>query len=162
MFTRSLCAVAGTLAAAATLAVGSAMATDEPAPPKPAPQTPNAPRACVDNMRPLSRLGVHWQRGFRSGVIRGIAIDQGCGVNGEGKLKSVSIALSRRVGKNRCQHLQPGGRLGRAGACDHVWLKAKGTKTWSFRLPHNLPRGKYVVATRAVDAAGNVEARARP
>jgi hypothetical protein len=161
MFTRSLCAVGGTLAVAATLAVGSASATDEPAPPKPAPQATSAPRACVDNMRPLSRLGVGWQRGVRRGVIRGIAIDQGCGASGAGKLESVFVAVSRRVGKNRCQHLLRGGRLGRATACNHVWLKAKGTKIWSFRLPHNLPRGKYLVATRAVDAAGNIEARAR-
>ena len=161
MFIRSLCAVAGTLAATATLAVASAMATDEPAPPKPAPQATGAPRACVDNMRPLSRLRANWQRGFRAGVIRGIAIDEGCGAGGAGKLRNVSVSVSRRVGNGRCQHLERNGRLGLAGACNHVWLKAKGTKTWSFRLPHNLPRGKYLVATRAVDAAGNIEARAR-
>jgi hypothetical protein len=169
MFVRTLCALVGTTVVAVTLAVAAAMATDEPAPPVPAPkpptqgapQQPSSPRACRDNTRPLSRLEVRWQRGFRRGVIRGIAIDQGCGANGAGKLKSVSVAVSRQVGGNRCQHLQRNGRLGHAGACTHVWLKAKGTRKWSFRLRRNLPRGKYLVATRAIDAAGNVETETR-
>jgi hypothetical protein len=167
MFVRTLCALVGTVVVAVTLTVGAAMATDEPVPPVPAPkpptqgapQPPSSRRACHDNVRPLSRLAVRWQRGFRRGVIRGIAIDQGCGANGAGKVKSVSVAVSRQVAKNRCQHLQRNGRLSHAGACDHVWLRTKGTKKWSFRLPRNLPRGKYLVATRAIDAAGNVEAR---
>jgi hypothetical protein len=167
MFVRTLCALVSTVVVAVTLAVAAAMATDEPTPPVPgpktptqgAPQPPRSPRVCHDTMRPLSRLAVRWQRGFRRGVIRGIAIDQGCGANGAGKVKSVSVAVSRQVAKNRCQHLQGNGRLGHAGACNHVWLRAKGTKKWSFRLPRHLPRGTYLVATRAIDAAGNVEAQ---
>lgn len=155
MFTRSLSAVVGVLVVAGTLAVASAMATDEPAPP-----VQGSPRACVDNMRPLSRLGVGWQRGFRNGVLRGIAIDQGCGRGGAGKVKRVEVAVARKVGKH-CEHLGRNGRLGRAGACTtHVWLAAKGSKNWNFRLRHQLPRGKYLVRTRAIDAAGNIEARA--
>ena len=155
MFTRSLSAVAGMLVVAGTLAVASATATDEPAPP-----TQGSAHACVDNMRPLSRLSVGWQRNFRNGTLRGIAIDQGCGAAGAGKVKRVSVAIARTVGK-RCQHVLRNGRLGRASACTtHVWLAAKGTKTWSFRLRHQLPRGKYLVRTRAVDAEGNIETRA--
>jgi hypothetical protein len=151
MFTRSFSVLAVTVVAAATLAVASAMATDEPAPPSP----PSA-KACVDNMRPVSRLSAKWKTSFRKGVIRGIAIDQGCGAAGAGKLSRVSVAIERKVGK-RCQHLLLNGRLGSASACSHVWLPAQGKASWSLRLRHKLPRGKYMVSTRAVDSAGNVE-----
>jgi hypothetical protein len=153
MFTRSFSALAVALVAAATLAVASAMATDEPVP-----QSPASPKACVDNMRPVSRLSANWRTSFRNGVLRGIAIDQGCGAAGSGSLKRVSVAIERKTGK-RCQHLLRNGRLGRANACSHVWLPAKGKASWSLHLAHKLPRGKYMVSTRAVDSAGNVESR---
>jgi hypothetical protein len=155
MFTRSLSVLAGMLVVSGTLAATSALATDEPAPPPKG--TPKV--ACVDNMRPLSRLSVGWQGGFRKGSLRGVAIDQGCGTNGAGKVKTVSVAIARKVG-NRCQHLMSNGKLGPATACKHVWLPAKGAKAWTFHVRHALPRGKYIVSTRAIDAAGNIEARA--
>ena len=37
------------------------------------------------------------------------------------------------------------------------WIVAHGTSSWSFRLPKRLPGGMYVVRTRAVDFAGNVQ-----
>lgn len=158
MFLRSFTALVGVLVTALTLATTAALATDEPAP-TPAPTTHAT--SCVDNMRPLSRLKVGFKKELRKkGVIHGIAIDQGCGTNGAGKVKSVQVAIARKVGK-KCQHLQANGRLGRATSCSHVWLKAKGKNAWSFRLSHRLPRGKYMIGTRAVDAAGNVEARAK-
>jgi hypothetical protein len=163
MFTRSISTLAGMLIVAGALAVAPAMATDDPAPSAQANTAPSAQAntlTCVDNQRPLSRLSVGWQRGFRKGVVRGIAIDQGCGVAGAGKVKLVSVSIARKVGK-RCQHLMPNGRLGRAIACTHVWLPAKGAKAWIFRLRHRLPRGTYIVSTRAVDSAGNVEGRAQ-
>ncbi len=154
MFTRSLF-VAATTVAAATMAAAPALATDEPAPPA----TQPTPKACVDNVRPVSRLSGNLQASLRKGVIRGIAIDQGCGAAGAGKLRTVSVSISRRVGK-RCQHLLANGRFSRAGSCaTHVYLKAKGGKTWTFRLRHKLSAGKYVVSSRAVDSAGNVERR---
>jgi hypothetical protein len=158
MFMRSISVAGGVLAAAGTLAVASAMATDEPAPaPAPAPQT----QPCVDHKAPLSRLRVSWQRGFRTGVIRGMAIDQGCGAGGAGKVKRVDVAIARKSGK-QCQYLTRKGSLGRAGGCaKRVWLPAKGTKNWTFKLRHKLRSGLYVVSTRAVDAAGNVEAQSR-
>jgi hypothetical protein len=155
MFSRSFSALAVALVAAATLAVASAMATDEPAP-----QTTASPKACVDNMRPVSRLSAKWKTSFRNGVVRGIAIDQGCGAAGAGSLKRVNVAIERKAGK-RCQHLLRNGRLGAASACSHVWLPAKGKANWSLHIAHKLPRGKYTVSTRAVDSAGNVESRPR-
>jgi len=154
MFRRSLSVLAGMLVVAGTLAAGSAMATDEPAPP-----SKGKTLACVDNMRPLSRLSVDWKHGFRQGAIHGIAIDQGCGSAGAGKVKRVNVAIARKIGK-RCEHLLPSGRLGRATGCRHIWLPTMGSKVWKFRLRHQLPPGTYIVSTRAIDAAGNIEARA--
>ena len=152
---RSFMVLAGVLAAALTIAATTALATDEPAP-APAPHT----KACVDSMRPLSRLQAGFRRDLRKGVVRGIAIDQGCGANGAGKLNKVQVAIARKVGK-RCQHLLANGRLGRPTACSHVWLNAKGKGAWTFRLSHRLPRGRYIIGTRAIDAAGNIEARTK-
>lgn len=152
MLTRSFFVLVTTLVVASSLAVASALATDEPAP------KPGDSQTCVDNMRPVSHLGTHWRRGFRIGVVRGIAIDSGCGPAGTGTLRRVDVAISRRAGK-RCQHLLRSGRLGRATACKPLWLRAKGKSHWTFRLGHKLPRGKYIVTTRAVDSAGNIERR---
>jgi hypothetical protein len=41
--------------------------------------------------------------------------------------------------------------------CPQVWLTAKGTSKWSFKLKGVLPPGKYVVYARAVDGAGLAE-----
>jgi hypothetical protein len=152
MLTRSFFVLVTTLVAASSLAVASALATDEP-PPK-----SGDSQNCVDNMRPVSHLDTHWRRDFRIGVVRGIAIDSGCGPAGTGTLRRVDVAISRRAGK-RCQHLLSSGRLGRATACKPLWLHAKGKSHWTFRLRHELPRGKYIVTTRAIDSAGNIERR---
>jgi hypothetical protein len=155
MFRRSLFVVA-TAVAATTMAVAPAMATDEPAPP-----SQQGVKSCVDNKRPVSRLSRNVGSTLRRGVIHGIAIDQGCGPAGTGQVRSVSVSISRRVGK-RCQHLFANGRFSRAGSCaTQVWLRARGRKTWTFRVGHRLRAGKYMVSSRAVDSAGNIERHAR-
>jgi hypothetical protein len=46
----------------------------------------------------------------------------------------------------------------RAMRCSkHRWLPVRGTTHWSFRLPKRLPKGRYVIRTRAIDFAGNVQ-----
>jgi hypothetical protein len=151
MLTRLL-SILGVLAVAGLLTVASALATDEPAPPSPA---QGAPQACTDIMRPVSHLRANWRKGFRNGVVRGVASDRGCSSTGAGKVARVSVSIARKVGK-RCQHLTRAGRLGKATDCAPRWLATKGKKSWSFRFGHKLPRGKYIVRTRAVDSAGNV------
>lgn len=146
--------VLGVVAAAATFAVAPASASDEPAPP---PQPLTTPAVCVDKTAPVSRLKTGWQGGFKQGVLRGIAIDQGCGPAGTGKVAKVKVSIKRKVG-DRCQHLLANGRLGAATKCHNAWLSAKGTGRWSFHLKHRLPKGTYVVSTQAIDNAGNVQA----
>lgn len=155
MFRRSLFIVA-TAVAATTMTVAPALATDEPTPP-----SHQGVKGCVDNMRPVSRLSRNVGSTLHKGVIHGIAIDQGCGPAGAGQVRRVSVSISRRVGK-RCQHLLANRRFSRAASCTiNVWLRAHGHKTWTFRVGHKLPAGKYMVGSRAVDSAGNIEQHAR-
>lgn len=43
------------------------------------------------------------------------------------------------------------------GNCPLLWLQAKGTAKWSFKLKTVLPPGRYVVYSRAVEASGLAE-----
>ena len=40
-------------------------------------------------------------------------------------------------------------------------MKAKGTRTWSFSRKVRLPRGSYVVWSRATNSAGSIERKAK-
>jgi hypothetical protein len=59
MLTRFFVVLVTTLVAAGSLAVASALATDEPAP------KPGDSQSCIDNMRPISHLGTHRRRSLR-------------------------------------------------------------------------------------------------
>ncbi|HEX6229284.1 MAG TPA: hypothetical protein VFZ41_07455, partial [Solirubrobacterales bacterium] len=48
-------------------------------------------------------------------------------------------------------------RLRKGRRCPQRWLTVKGKARWSFRLKRRLPRGRYVVYARAVDAEGLAE-----
>jgi hypothetical protein len=46
-------------------------------------------------------------------------------------------------------------RAPRAGSCNRpVWLRAKGTRRWRYRLAKQLPRGRYRLYSRATSKAG--------
>ena len=133
------------LIAAAALTAGPAAATENPVPGAP-------PGACRDQSRPTS--GFTRQAARRAGrkrVLRGVARDIGCGVD------RVAISVARKQGR-RCRNLTPKGRLGRPTRCaHHRWLAVRGATRWSFRFPRRLHKGAYLVRTRAVDFAGNVQ-----
>jgi nitrogen fixation protein FixH len=149
MFARSLLLLAATAVAVALAATpASAQVSEVPAPGA-------EPGACTDSARPSSgftrkaarRAGRHGRRH----VLRGTARDSGCGVD------EVRISVSRKQGK-RCRHLTRRGHLSKPGSCaKRRWLAVRGTNRWSFRLPRRLPRGAYLVRTRAEDLAGNLQ-----
>jgi hypothetical protein len=90
----------------------------------------------------------------RGASRRGTARDIGCGID------RVRIAVARKH-RGRCRLLTPRRRLTHRTSCAHRrWLRVRGTTRWSFALPRRLPKGVYIVRTRAIDFAGNVE-RAR-
>jgi hypothetical protein len=91
-------------------------------------------------------------------TVRGSAHDRGCSK----RVARVTVAVAKRVGRGRCRYLQVGGRLGSRGGCRHTtYVSARGTKHWALRVARPLPRGTYVVRSRAIDAAGNVEHKPR-
>jgi hypothetical protein len=134
-------------AAGAALAVtaGPAAATDNP---KPGVQ----PGACVDHVKPtLGFTAKAARRASRKRVLRGTAGDTGCGLN------KVAISVALKKG-SKCRPLKKNRKLARAVRCSkHRWLHVRGTARWSYRLSKRLPKGRYVVQTRAIDFAGNVK-----
>jgi hypothetical protein len=65
--------------------------------------------------------------------------------------------------RGTCLLLQPSGGLKRSKAdkknrcTSRKWLAAKGTASWSFKLKKKLPKGSYVLFSRAFDRKGKVE-----
>ena len=115
----------------------------------PPPTTPRRakPGACVDHVKPSSGFTAKAaRRAARKRLLRGTARDTGCGLN------SVSIAVARKEGF-KCRPLKRNKRLARLMRCSkHRSLPVRGTTHWPFRLP----KGRYVIQTRAIDFAGNV------
>jgi hypothetical protein len=152
------------------IAVAPAMATDNgpgsaPAPTSPAPAapgtlpaapdtTPPAPAGCSDKTRPTTHLVSSSKTARKKHKLSGTARDAGCTTSA---VAQVSVSVARKKGK-KCQFMSRTSRLGHAKSCKSPrWISAKGTKTWSLKLPKRMPKGSYTILTRAVDSAGNVE-----
>src|SRR4029079_12178459 len=94
--------------------------------------------------------------------LRGHASDDGCTatISVAGEVARVEVAISRKAGK-KCRFVASSGKLGSPRKCSKpVFLKAKGTTTWSLSLKRKLPHAKYTILLRARDAAGNLQATA--
>src|SRR3954454_5487179 len=146
MLTRSSSLVAAVLAAVIVASPAQSQ-TEIP--------TPNVqPGACQDQVAPTSKYTSRAaRRAKRTRLLRGTARDVGCG------LDRVEISVARKVGR-KCRYLAGRSKLSRRStSCGRPtrWLKVKGTTHWAFRFPKRLPKGSYVVRTRATDFAGNVE-----
>jgi hypothetical protein len=90
--------------------------------------------------------------------VRGTARDRGCA----GAVARVTVAVARRTGGGRCRYLQASGGLGPRTSCRRpTYVAAAGTARWSLHVARPLPRGTYVVRSRAIDAVGNVERKTR-
>jgi len=124
------------------------------------------PSRCSDRSRPSASLlrgkqGVRAKHG-RLG-LRGRASDKGCvaAISVRGAVARVEVAISRTAGKRTCRFVAASGKLTSARSCTKpVWLKAKGTTSWSLSTKRRLPHGTYTIQVRARDAAGNRQARA--
>jgi len=139
------------------VAATPALATDDP-PPALQPAPPLGALApvlgkCSDSTRPTSSVGAKAARNaLKSHVLRGTSRDVGCGV------AMVTLSFARQNG-HLCRFLMPKRKLSRPTRCSGHWLVATGTKHWRLELPKRLAHGSYVVRTRAIDFAGNVEGR---
>ena len=125
---------------------------------------------CQDNYAPQSSWGNDWYgnddngpywRGWGDGDgdFGGRSSDQGCGASNStataARVGRVMVAAQRLSG-SQCQHLSRSGSLGRPADCsDTKWLTAEGTQRWKHHIANPLPRGRYRLMHRAIDAAGN-------
>jgi hypothetical protein len=123
------------------------------------------PTTCSDTARPQASF-LKGKKGAgakkRKLSLHGRASDAGCvaQIAVAGKVARVEVAISRKAGK-KCRFVAANGKLGKARGCSKpVFLKAKGTTTWSLSLKRKLPRGSYTVLVRARDAAGNLQGKA--
>jgi hypothetical protein len=145
MLRRCLLPLAVAAAATFPAAASAQTPTDQP--------TPGAkPGACLDHVTPSSGFTRRAaRRAAHRRIIRGRARDVGCGVD------RVAISVTRKR-HGRCRVLTVKRRLSRRTSCAHRrWLPVRGTTRWSFRLPRRLPKGAYVIRTRATDFAGNAQ-----
>jgi hypothetical protein len=119
--------------------------------------TPPPPRGCVDRKPPQSKFTARATR-RHSIAVRGTAHDLGC----SHRVARVTVAIAQRGGGGHCRYLLANGRLGPRGKCRRaIYVSARGTSHWSYTPSRRLPPGVYVVRSRAIDAAGNVERKQR-
>jgi hypothetical protein len=112
-----------------------------------APPTPGAPpraTGCTDTTPPRSRIRVR-----RDGRLAASTRDVGCA-----GVRQVLFAVARKAGR-RCRHLGSDGRFGPRTSCHRTRYHAAAPDTDAFR------GGSYLVWSRAIDRAGNVERKAR-
>jgi hypothetical protein len=120
---------------------------------------------CADKVPPVSHK-VGRVRANRKGIrLHGVATDRGCGVKGaaaQRRVRSMSVAIGRRLANRKCRFLLGSGKFGPQRSCLRTtYLVARGTSKWSFSIKAKLPRGRYVVWSRGVDIANNVEKKNR-
>jgi len=135
-------AVEGTYKGKATLAA----AADE-APAAPTTPTPAAPAADATPLAKLAKL----PKTSGKFTLKGTATDD-VGV------ARVELAIVK-TGKS-CSQMTKKGTFTKLAKCaaPTSFLVAKGTKSWSFRLPKKLAKGSYVVFARAIDSKGQQQA----
>ena len=79
----------------------------------------------------------------------------------DGSVSKVEIAVVRQQGR-KCSAMGASGSF-KSSACNPTtFLAAKGTTKWSYRLKRSLPKGKYVLYSRATDNDGQVESTFGP
>jgi hypothetical protein len=71
-------------------------------------------------------------------------------------LKRVDVAVTAGTGAT-CLRLAKDGTLKRGDCRKPIWLRANGKAKWRFVLKKPLPKGGYVVRSRATDGAGHLE-----
>ena len=115
----------------------------------------------VVNKRPTSRI-----TGLKAKVHRAkLKRFKGTASDPDGNLARVDVAVTRALGgarasaaRKRCLVLGAKGRLvkgaRKGGRCLPHFLKARGKAKWRFTLKKRLPRGRYVVYSRATDSRG--------
>jgi pseudomonalisin len=149
-------AVAPAVAAGPTSSGGSTTVGTTPVGPTAGNAGSQAPQ-CADRSAPVSRYRGRRVVSRTRVVLRGVTTDRGCGPNGRGAVRSVTVSIAR-TGSHGCSFVDTGGRLTSARSCGRtIQLPASGHSSWRFAMRVQLPPGTYRVVVRGVDTAGNRE-----
>jgi hypothetical protein len=106
---------------------------------------------CDDKAAPGSKWNATVSR--KGVVIKGTAADAGC----DGRIQRVLVAVALQKG-SKCRFLSHRGKPGRVRSCAKpAYVTAKGTRSFALRIRGKLQRGRYRIAARAFDGAGNFE-----
>jgi hypothetical protein len=122
--------------------------------------------SCRDVLAPRSRFAKRSRASKRRLRLSGKSSDRGCTntqahVSVKGQVQRVWLSIARETRGRQCSYLKPNGRFtGRRSCLRTVYVQAKGTTSWSLSTKR-LPRGKYKVWVRGVDARANVERKDR-
>ena len=74
----------------------------------------------------------------------------------------MSVAIGRRLANRKCRFLRANGKFGPQRSCLRTqYIVVRGTSSWRFSIKGKFPRGRYVVWSRGVDIANNVERKNR-
>jgi hypothetical protein len=122
----------------------------------PASTGPTSGPNCIDTVPPASRISHLGIVATHSRLtLHGGAHDPDC-IQAL-TVRRVLLSVERRGG-GLCRHLLHGGGLSQPRSCrERRFLLADGGKRWSFDRAVNLPPGRYLAASRAIDTSGNVE-----
>ncbi|HEY8583396.1 MAG TPA: hypothetical protein VIL49_10635 [Capillimicrobium sp.] len=128
-----------------------------PAPPTPDPVTPAPITPVEDTTAPVSRL--EEVRAGRTYRPRRAPRELAGRVTDNGSVTRVEVRLKRQVG-DRCWTFDGERERFRRISCerDGAWFAVGTSADWSYLLPERLRQGRYAIAVRGADAAGNVGA----
>ena len=119
---------------------------------------------CKDKQAPRSRFKktARISSSKRKLRLRGTSSDRGCGRNRKGTVRRIRISIAKRTGK-KCLSMRANGKLAKKKtSCKRTrYVSAKGKTKWTLKLKRRLPKGRYQIWVRGIDAAGNVERKSR-
>jgi hypothetical protein len=124
---------------------------------------------CRDRLAPVSRMKRRDIRRSRHRIrLRGTSSDRGCKATAaltarKGHVLRVFVSIAKVRGRHGCRFLNAKKRLERLRNCRRpTLLKARGTRHWRFSIRAHLPRGRYRIVARGVDASFNKEKPHKP
>lgn len=106
------------------------------------------------NSAPEARFG-KVAKSYKSKRLKGF---RGTATDDNGVAK-VEFALIQMGKKGKCKQMNAKGKFVALAKCDQptLFMAAKGTSKWSFKLKKKLAKGSYVAFVRATDSAGTVQ-----
>jgi hypothetical protein len=140
--------------AAATVVPTAARSTTLPDAIGPATAAAATTASCSDTAAPSATIASLSAKGGRL-AVSGRADDRAAGCAASG-VASVQVAIAKASGGGRCAFVLASGKLARPASCTTAYaLVAKGKAAWKLASARKLPKGRYRVTVRALDAAGN-------